>query len=192
MGDTSRKPFVVDFTPRAIKRAYHPSHCFLGMAAGFLEPLDAPGLDQAVNNILQIDEYLRWEPHVREKRIDEINRIAKQKTQWLSAFILAQYKHATRSDTEFWRDQKAVSCSWYDELMANFDNIGRVTRNHQMMFYHTVAARDVQWPVSLELDEVPLTPVTEIELPTMHHRYFIEHMHELYQKSLAHDSNTNT
>jgi len=190
VGDTTRKPFVVDFTPRAIARAYHPRHCFLGMAAGFLEPLDAPGLDQAVNNILQIDEYLRWEPHVRIKRIDEINRIAKQRTQWLSAFILAQYKHATRSDTKFWQDQKAVSCSWYEELMANFDNIGRVTRNHQMMFYHTVAARDVQWPVSEELADVPLTPVAEIELPTMHHRYFIEHMHELYQQSLANDSNT--
>lgn len=190
VGDTGRTPFVVDFKPRTISRAYHTGHCFLGMASGFLEPLDAPGLDQAVNNILQIDEYLRWEPHVRIKRLDEINSTAKQHTQWLSAFILAQYKHATRSDTAFWQDQKAVSCAWYEELMANFDNIGRVTRNHQMMFYHSVAARDVQWPVSPELESVPLEPIPEIELPTMHHRYFIEHMHELYQKNLSNDSDT--
>lgn len=192
VGDTTRKPFVVDFKPRTIEQAYHPRHCFLGMAAGFLEPLDAPGLDQAVNNILQIDEYLRWEPNIKIKRLDEINLIAKEKIQWFSAFILAQYKNSTRSDTDFWRDQKAVKCSWYDEIIANLDNIGRVTRNHHMMFYHTLAARDVQWPTSPELADVPLLPVPEIELPTMHHRYFVEHMHELYRQESQHNDTAGT
>jgi hypothetical protein len=67
--------------------------------------------------------------------------------------------------------------------MANLDDLGRVAgKNHHMMLYHTIAARDVQWPVSPELADIPLLPVPEIELPTMHHRYFIEDLRQRYEQ----------
>lgn len=183
VGDSSRTPFVVDFKPRTIDQVYHQNHCFLGMAAGFVEPLDAPGLDQTVNNIIQIDEYLRWNTETRAAKLADINRIAKQRVEWYCSFILCQYKHSTRSDTEFWRDQRAVAYEPYEQIMANIDDIGRaVGRNHHMMFYHTVAARDVQWTVSPELANVPLEPVPELELPTLHHRYFIEDLRQRYKE----------
>jgi tryptophan halogenase len=183
-GEPDRKPFVVDFKPRTIKQQFHRRHCFLGMASGFLEPLDAPGLDMTVNSILQIDEYLGWNDDQRALGLDRANANAKRQIEWLTSFILAQYKHSTRSDTAFWRDQKATTYAPYENIMANLDNIGRaVGRKHHMMFYHTIAARDVQWSISPELANVPLITVPEIELPTMHHRYFIEDLREQYQQN---------
>jgi len=182
-GITDRTPFVVDFKPRTITQQFHKRHCFLGMAAGFLEPLDAPGLDLAVNNILQIDDYLMWDDAQRAQHLDRIDQNSRRYTNWYASFILAQYKHSTRSDTEFWRDQRAVYFEPYEQLMANLDDLGRVAgKNHHMMLYHTIAARDVQWPVSPELADIPLIPVPEIELPTMHHRYFIEDLRQRYEQ----------
>ncbi len=182
-GDPDRKPFVVDFKPRTIGQQYFERHCFLGMASGFLEPLDAPGLDMAVNNIMQIGEYLDWNTEQRRSNMDRINMISKSRINWLASFILAQYKHSTRNDTEFWRAQKSVHFEPYEQIMTNIDNIGRaVGRNHHMMFYHTLAARDVQWTVSPELADVPLTAIPEIELPTMHHRYFIEDLRQRHEE----------
>jgi hypothetical protein len=42
---------VVDFTPRKVKRTFKENYCSIGMAAGFLEPLDAPGLSITIQNI---------------------------------------------------------------------------------------------------------------------------------------------
>lgn len=183
-GEPDRKPFVVDFKPRTIQQQFFNRHCFLGMASGFLEPLDAPGLDMTVNSILQINEYLNWNAKQRDANLDRINDISRHKTNWFVSFILAQYKHSTRNDTEFWRAQKAVHFDTYEKIMSNIDDIGRAMgRNHQMMFYHTLAARDVQWAVSPELESVPLIPAPEIELPTMHHRYFIEDLRERHYQN---------
>jgi len=181
-GVTDREPFVVDFKPRTVKKAYHRTHCFLGMAGGFMGPLDAPGLDLTVNNIMQIGEYLSWSPEQRQQSLDRANHSFREHVEWYSAFILAQYKHSTRSDTAFWQDQKAVACEWYDRIMANIDDLSRVSSNHHMMFYQTISARDVQWTVSPELQDLPLIPISEIELPTLHHRDFVEDIRRRYEE----------
>jgi hypothetical protein len=41
----------VDFTPRKVKKTFKTNYCSIGMASGFLEPLDAPGLTITIYNI---------------------------------------------------------------------------------------------------------------------------------------------
>jgi hypothetical protein len=143
------------------------------MASGFLEPLDAPGLDQTVNYLTQISHYLDLAPQQRLASLADINQQSEKKTQWFSAFILSQYKTADRNDTDFWRDQKSVNCHWYEEIINSISDISRVQRNTQAMFYVTMAGKDCQWPVGEDLESIPLMPVKEEIKPTLHHWDFI-------------------
>lgn len=176
VGDPKCEPHVVDFKPRTIKNPFRRNHAFLGMASGFLEPLDAPGLDLTANYLTQIGEYLDWNDQRRAESFPWINENARGHHQWFSAFILCQYKTSWRNDTAFWKDQKNVYCPWYEELMANLDDISRVRRSTQIMFYSTIAGKDLQWDVGNDIRDMPLVPVPEIPMPTLHHLDFLENM----------------
>jgi tryptophan halogenase len=58
IGDTSIKPFVTDFIPRKSKNPYKINSCTLGMASGFLEPLDAPGLNILISFLPCLEKLL--------------------------------------------------------------------------------------------------------------------------------------
>ena len=176
IGDPSIKPFVVDFKPRKIDRPFRSNHAFVGMAGGFVEPLDAPGLDMTFNSVTQIGEYLTWSAEEQQQRLADINLHAAKQHNWWSSFILLQYKTATRNDTDFWRDQKAVVCPWYEELMSSISDLSKVYNSTQMMFYSTMAGKNVQWPVGEDLEDVPLVPIDEAPMPTLHHLEFLETM----------------
>lgn len=176
IGDQTIEPFIVDFKPRKIDKPFRSNYGFVGMASGFVEPLDAPGLDMSFNNITQIGEYLDWTTEVQEARLDGINQYAAKQHQWWSSFILCQYKTADRNDTQFWIDQKAVYCPWYEELMSSISDLSKVFKSTQMMFYSTMAGKDIQWDVGNDVADVPLIPAPEMPKPTQHHLDFIESM----------------
>jgi tryptophan 7-halogenase len=176
IGDPTIKPFVVDFKPRTLKRTFRNNHAFVGMAAGFMEPLDAPGLDQAVNHITAIGELLDLPLGRRTRMLEQANRNKDTTSQWWTSFILCQYKTCHRNDTQFWIDQKAVKCDYYDELMANISDLSRVYNSTQMMFYSTIAGKDINWDCGDDLLNVDLIPVMEREMPTIHHLDWLESM----------------
>jgi hypothetical protein len=60
--------------------------------------------------------------------------------------------------------------------MNNIDCIDRVHNNNNLMFYTTTAGKDVQWEMSEDLKNVPLVPIQEQVLPTLHHVDFLEQM----------------
>lgn len=176
IGDPSIEPFVVDFKPRKIDRPFRSNHAFVGMASGFVEPLDAPGLDMAFNSVTQIGEYLTWTPREQQERLESVNQHAQHHHQWWSSFILCQYKTSHRNDTDFWRDQKAVECPWYEEIMSSISDISKVFRSTQMMFYSTIAGKDLQWDIGDDIKDIPLLPVQEVPMATLHHLEFLESM----------------
>jgi hypothetical protein len=48
----------VDFTPRKVKKTFKENYCTIGMASGFVEPLDAPGLSMTIQNIEMLRDLL--------------------------------------------------------------------------------------------------------------------------------------
>jgi len=174
IGDMSIDPFVVDFKPRRLDNPYRANHVFLGMAAGFMEPLDAPGLDLVAGGIIQINELL---DAPKEQRAE----IARQKcehfissSKWWTSFILCQYKTSHRNDSQFWTDHKNVDCAFYDELMANLADIKKYYNSTAAMFYSTIAGKDITWDCGDDLRDVELKPVMEAPLPTIHHLDWLE------------------
>jgi len=176
VGDTSINPNVIDFYPRRVKEIFKLNTCTMGMACGFLEPLDAPGLAATVGMMKELEEvliqYNHWGiPDSETPSFHPSVRIIKESNQfwqrdyneWCS-FILHQYKTSTRNDSQFWIDHKNVKFDFYDELTKSIfnpqikyhsgDDITYLDYETYVrepnMFYKTTAGKDVAWNVNID------------------------------------------
>lgn len=167
IGDKSLEPFVVDFTPRRVKEVFKGNVCTLGMAAGFLEPLDAPGLALTLKYLGYIEEvvnsFTEWNVHETKMYL---NQEAIIDYEFFCSFILHQYKTCNRLDSDFWIDQKNVEFEPYNKILTHvFDppisETGYVMYpgfvREPWMFYNSTAGKDIRWQV--KIDE-PLIDIT--------------------------------
>lgn len=179
-GNPDIKPFTVNFSPRRVDQVYKRNWCTLGMAAGFLEPLDAPGLSLTLDFLATLpallDQLLAHGAHseVYDARLQLANSTAREDFDTWCSFILCQYKTCHRTDTPFWRDHKAVRFPFHDDLMAalfqprnTVEDLCRITREPNM-FLTTVAGKDIRW--SLADTAQPDSQAAAVVL-TMDHHY---------------------
>jgi tryptophan halogenase len=167
VGDRDFKidPFIVDFTPRKAKNPFKKNTCTIGMAAGFVEPLDAPGLSLTIAAITHLKKILS-----NTQTIEAANESLDWNFKLWVAFILNQYKLSTRNDSKFWEDVKNVHFPLYDEIFAwvtgktdkTPEGVPGGISNHSIwepnMFYNTTAGRDITWDVT---DPRPLEKVVD-------------------------------
>ena len=186
IGDPSIKPNVVNFVPRYSAHTLKPNSITIGMANGFMEPLDAPGLSVTSMNILNLLDYLDEYPNRKHIMNDvhnpnhEWNRIMRRQNrkvsvfyEFWSSFVFAQYKNCHRRDTEFWRDYTSLESEHYDDIYSHlhskeyWDYYGLPP----YIFQQTLAGRNVPWKTYTE--EVPFL-LREREAETVHHLDYIE------------------
>lgn len=185
IGDSSLEPNVVDFTPRVNKETFGSNHCNIGMASGFLEPLDAPGLSIGSGTIeelaIHLNSYqnrnhivgdLHNPNHEWNYIVNNLNLGSQNVFKFWCAFILNQYKTCHRRDTEFWRDHTSVEYDYYDFLMNNLSNPEVWPDSGSfLMFHQTLASRNIQWDTGM--DDVPIA-LSDRDVPTMNHYDFIK------------------
>jgi hypothetical protein len=156
VGDQSIEPMVVNFSPKTNRSQINENWCTVGMASGFLEPLDAPGLDQTIssitNQILYYLSYIHLSKNFesKEKSICEVSKLNDRINFYVdfwATFILTQYKTSHRNDTNFWKDQKKVHWETYEKHMDNIDEPSNFF--DKMMLYQTIASKDIQWKTSI-------------------------------------------
>ena len=189
IGDTSLEPNIVDFTPKVNTKTFISNSCNIGMASGFLEPLDAPGLSLGAGTVeeltIHLNSYdnrehivndLHNPNHQWNRIVDNLNAAAKNNFRFWCAFILNQYKTCHRRDTDFWKDHTAVEYEYHQYLMNNLTN-PEVWPDYgaSMMFHQTLAARNIQWDTGN--DNVPFE-LYERDVPTMNHYDYIESIRE--------------
>lgn len=178
------EPFVIDFAPRKIKTVFKKNTCSLGMAGGFLEPLDAPGLSLTFSGIKLLGALLA-NHHKPEKQrgTDAANLFMKRNFDFWASFILHQYKTSVRQDTNFWKDHKQVRFDAYEKLIQEvfnplivFDAQQRTHRIHQSnrlfepwMFYNTTSGKDIPWQVK---SSQPLPTLPEVDISS---KLFVDH-----------------
>jgi len=177
IGDTSIEPNCIDFYPRRVKEVFKLNTCTLGMASGFLEPLDAPGLAATIGMMSELEEILiqcnQWgvpngnssDDHPAIFTIKQSNKIwERDYNEWCS-FILHQYKTCHRTDTQFWIDHKNVKFELYDQLVKSIFNpqikyhsTDKVVYldydpyvREPKMFFKTTAGKDVTWDVKINV-----------------------------------------
>jgi tryptophan halogenase len=159
IGDPTIVPNVVEFKPRKVKTVFKLNSCTLGMASGFLEPLDAPGLCMTFFSLYRLEKILN------EFNTDNVlDIIAAANTDvttdfnnWAS-FILCQYKTASRNDTAFWKDHKLVKFDFYDKLIEDTLNPSIVNNDYPTynstnlepaILYNTIAGKGITWDVRI-------------------------------------------
>jgi hypothetical protein len=169
IGDLNLQPNVVDFSPRYNKKTFRKNSCSIGMANGFLEPLDAPGI-AIMSTILHEFEFVlrifsEKKFHAYDQKLEILNKYIESTFKWWCSFILCQYKTCHRTDTEFWKDHKNVNFEYYNALISNLDNPHSPIKE-PMMFSQSFAAKDIRW--NSTLSQKPFK-IPEIKCDIMNH-----------------------
>lgn len=185
IGDKTLEPFEVDFSPRSNKRTFKPNSCTIGMANGFLEPLDAPGLSLTTVAIKQLINLLKPKNRNNTSFLETANSNLQFTQKVWCSFILDQYKTSWRNDTQFWIDHKNVQCDFYDKIR----NIVLEKCSFDEKFYYalhfkrldspfpwfTTAAKDIQW--KSKISEKP-TSLEQADTETIHHLDYIQRFYD--------------
>lgn len=191
IGDKTIQPGVVDFKPRLNKQTFKINSCSIGMANGFLEPLDAPGL--ALTNVVtnSLEKLLKiYHSDIQHKKlksntlyfegINMLNNSIKNSYNFWVTFILNQYKSCHRVDTSFWIDHKNVKWDQLDLAIRDLNAFCDIHKNDYdvLMLAQTLASRDIQFYSPLPKHITPLNFILEESTPpTMHHLNWIESFH---------------
>ncbi len=176
IGNKTLEPSVVDFQPKYNKTPFFENYCTLGMAHGFLEPLDAPGITITIQTIHEIIKYLFSKKlDDNSTQLEQINERLSAEYQHWCAFILAQYKTCHRNDTNFWKDHKIVKYDYYDLIIDNLDNLTFNRAYEMLMFQQTIASKDIQWKTILKSKPYKLI---RPNFPVINHLDFIQKYHE--------------
>jgi tryptophan halogenase len=107
-GEVLTKPRVIKFRTGQRQKHWQKNCVALGLAAGFLEPLESTSIHLIQQGIIRL---LRLFPKdgICDSDRDEFNMQMKEEMLYIRDFIVLHYHVTEREDTEFWRHCKNMS-----------------------------------------------------------------------------------
>ncbi|NJC32941.1 tryptophan halogenase [Sphingomonas jejuensis] len=133
-GDPLVAPRRLRFTTGRRKLAWNRNVVAVGLAAGFIEPLESTGLhliQSAVIRLVRLLPDAGFDP----ANIDEYNRQTQFEYERIRDFVILHYKATERDDTAFWRHVRDMDVP--DTLarkIALFAANGRIFREDEELF----------------------------------------------------------
>ena len=133
-GKLLTEPRVIKFRPGQRLKQWSKNCVAVGLASGFLEPLESTSIHLIQRNTIRM---LRMFPHDRivQADIDEFNRQARVDIETIRDFIILHYCVTNRKDTPFWRYCRSMEIP--DSLAHRirlFRETGRVFRLEGELF----------------------------------------------------------
>jgi tryptophan halogenase len=133
-GKLLTEPRVIKFRPGQRLKQWSKNCVAVGLASGFLEPLESTSIHLIQRNTMRM---LRMFPHDRvvQADIDEFNRQARYDIETIRDFIILHYCVTNRKDTPFWRYCRSMEIP--DSLAHRirlFRETGRVFRLEGELF----------------------------------------------------------
>lgn len=101
-GEVLREPRVIKFTPGQRDVVWRRNVVAIGLASGFLEPLESTSIHLIQKGLTRLIELFPAEG-ICQTDIDEYNRQARESIEHIRDFIILHYHVTQRSDSAFWR-----------------------------------------------------------------------------------------
>jgi tryptophan halogenase len=101
-GKPLTRPLFIKFRPGQRLKHWNKNCIALGLASGFIEPLESTSIHLIQRGIVRL---LQMFPHtgVRQPDIDEFNHQTREEIEHIRDFIILHYKVTRRNDSRFWR-----------------------------------------------------------------------------------------
>ncbi len=136
-GDALTAPRTLKFAAGKRKKTWIKNCVAIGLASGFLEPLESTSIHliQA-----QIARLLSMFPDRRLSQvdIDEFNRLSDFDVDRIRDFVILHYKQTVRDDTPFWSYCREMPVpETLEAKLRAFRSSGRVVRESTELFSHT-------------------------------------------------------
>jgi tryptophan halogenase len=127
-------PRRIRFTTGMRKQGWNKNVVAIGLAGGFLEPIESTSIHLIQSAIARLIDFFP-EQGFRQLEIDEYNRQSRFEYERIRDFIILHYKLNQRDDSAFWKECAAMPVP--DTLahkMALFQERGRVVRTDNELF----------------------------------------------------------
>lgn len=130
-------PRFIRFTAGRRRKFWSRNVVALGLASGFLEPLESTSIhlvQAGISKLLAMLPDRRFNPVLEA----EYNRLSHQQLEQIRDFIILHYKANHRGDSDFWRAAAAMDIP--DSLSAKielFRENGRIFRHDDELFSHS-------------------------------------------------------
>jgi len=136
-GELLAEPRRLSFTTGRRKLAWNRNVISLGLASGFVEPLESTSIhliQAGIARLIALFPDKRFNPIER----DEYNRRMQSLFEWVRDFIILHYKATARDDSEFWKRCAAMDIpDSLAERIAQFRNKARVFADAEL--FNTVS-----------------------------------------------------
>ncbi len=130
-------PRPVRFQTGRRKKSWNKNVVAVGLASGFLEPLESTSIhlvQMAIAHLLTYFPTNGFDPSVT----DQFNRMMTMEYEWVRDFIILHYKATQRDDSPFWRYCRDMEVpELLRNRMALFQADGRVFREGEELFAKT-------------------------------------------------------
>lgn len=133
-GEPVTEPKIIKFrTGRRLKQ-WNKNCIALGLASGFLEPLESTSLHLVQSGIIRLLQLFPTDG-IRQEEIDEFNDQSKMELEYIRDFIILHYHATERSDSAFWNHCRTMSIpESLSKRIALFRSNGRIFREQNELF----------------------------------------------------------
>jgi len=133
-GDQRADPLRIRFTTGKRRKIWNKNCLAVGLAAGFMEPLESTSLHLIQSSVIRMVRLLP-DAGFDQATIDEFNRQTDFEYERVRDFIILHYKATERDDTPFWRHCRDMEVpATLQRKMDLFRANGRVFREDDELF----------------------------------------------------------